>query len=191
MTKTLRAYAVTLAIPLGEHTMDVRRNMICILFATIALTATAGVAAPEGGQVTLKTVKLPEWKKAIADHKGKVVVIDVWADYCIPCKREFHHLVELHQKHAKDGLDCISLTVDDKDDAEKALAFLKKQNAVFGNYLIDETTGDWSANLDVGGPPAVLVYDRSGKRVKTFTSEDPFTYADVEKFIEPLLKNKE
>jgi hypothetical protein len=36
----------------------------------------------------------------------------------------------------------------------------------------------------------VLVFDRSGKKVKAFTSEDPFTYADVEQFIEPLLKAK-
>ena len=78
-----------------------------------------------------------------------------------------------------------------KDDAEKALAFLKKQKAVFSNYLIDETTEAWSKKLDVGGPPAVLVYDRSGKKIKTFTSEDPFDYAYVEKMIVPLLKEKQ
>ena len=44
--------------------------------------------------------------------------------------------------------------------------------------------------LAISGPPAVLVYDRSGKKVKTFTSEDPFTYADVEKLVVPLLKQK-
>jgi hypothetical protein len=96
----------------------------------------------------------------------------------------------MHKKYAQDGLVCMSINVDDKDDAAKALAFLKKQNADFGNYLIDETPEVWSKRLDVPGPPSVLIYDRSGKKVKTFTTEDPFTYADVEKFIEPLLKQK-
>ena len=154
------------------------------------MAVSAGAPPTNDGEVALKTVKWPDLEKAIAAHKGKVVVIDVWADYCIPCKREFHNLVELHQKYAKDGLDCLSLTVDDKDDAEKALTFLKKQHAVFGNYLIDETPEVWSKKLDISGPPAVLVFDRSGKKVKIFTSEDPFIYADVEKLITPLLKDK-
>jgi thiol-disulfide isomerase/thioredoxin len=166
------------------------RCLLCALIAGSALGVTAAAPPSDGDLVALKTVKWPDLEKAIAAHKGKVVVIDVWADFCIPCKREFHHLVELHQKYAKDGLDCLSLTVDDKDDAAKALTFLKKQKAVFGNYLIDETAEVWSKKLDVSGPPAVLVFDRAGKKVKMFTSEEPFTYADVEKVIEPLLKDK-
>jgi thiol-disulfide isomerase/thioredoxin len=138
--------------------------------------------------VKLSSVKWPELEKAISAQKGKVVVIDVWADFCIPCKREFPHLVELHQKYVKDGLTCISLTVDDKDDVDKALAFLKKQKAVFANYLIDEPAELWSKKLDVPCPPAAIIFDRAGKRVKTFTTEEPFNYADVEKVVAPLLK---
>lgn len=158
------------------------------MFVIVALGAQA--ADPPAGNVTLKVIKWPELEKTIASHKGQVVVMDVWADFCIPCKREFPHLVELHHRYAKDGLVCISLTVDDKDDKDKSLAFLKKQKATFGNYLIDEEAELWQKKLDVSAPPGILVYDRSGKKVKTFTSEDPFTYADVEKLIVPLLKVK-
>jgi thiol-disulfide isomerase/thioredoxin len=161
-----------------------------LLLCGLLVAATVAASPAAGDDIALKAVKWPDLEKAIAAHKGDVVVIDVWADFCIPCKREFHHLVELHAKYAKDGLDCLSLTVDDKDDAAQALTFLKKQKAVFPNYLIDETAEVWSKKLDISGPPAVLIYDRSGKRVKTYTSEDPFTYADVEKFITPLLKAK-
>jgi thiol-disulfide isomerase/thioredoxin len=158
--------------------------------ALLAVALAALAESPKSDrEIVLTTVKWPALEKAIAAHRGKVVVMDMWANWCIPCKREFHHLVELHDKHAKDGLDCLSLTVDDKDDADKALTFLKKQKAVFGNYLIDETADVWSKKLDVSGPPAVLVFDRSGKKIKTFTSEDPFDYADVEKVILPLLKD--
>jgi thiol:disulfide interchange protein len=171
-------------------------KMLRLLPAGLIALLAAALAAPaesptSDGEIVLKTVKWPDLEKAIAAHKGKVVVMDMWANWCVPCKREFHHLVELHDKHAKDGVDCLSLTVDDKDDADKALAFLKKQKAVFGNYLIDETAEVWSKKLGVSGPPAVLVFDRSGKKIKTFTSEDPFDYADVEKVISPLLKDKQ
>jgi hypothetical protein len=94
----------------------------------------------------------------------------------------------MHHKYAKDGLVCMSVSVDDKDDKAKALAFLTKQKATFANYLIDEEAEVWQKRLDVPAPPGVSVFDRSGKRVKTFTSEDPFTYEDVEKLVAPLLK---
>lgn len=44
-------------------------------------TASAPPAAAESRDVTLAVVKWPELEKAIASHKGKVVVLDVWADY--------------------------------------------------------------------------------------------------------------
>jgi thiol-disulfide isomerase/thioredoxin len=162
-----------------------------IVIALLAVTLAAPAKPPKAvGGVALKTVKWPDLEKVIAAHKGKVVVIDVWADFCIPCKRDFHHLVDLHQRFADDGLDCLSLTVDDKDDAATALNFLKKQKATFGNYLVDEPAEVWTKKLAIGGPPAVLVFDRAGTKVKIFTSEDPFTYEDVEKLVKPLLKQK-
>jgi hypothetical protein len=96
----------------------------------------------------------------------------------------------MHREHAGEELICMSVCVSDVDDKAAALAFLKKQQAVIENYLLDEKTEVWMKLLEISGPPAVLVFDRSGKKVKTFTSEETFTYADVEKFIEPLLKDK-
>jgi hypothetical protein len=96
----------------------------------------------------------------------------------------------MHHKYANDGLVCLSVSVDDIDDKAKTLAFLQKQKAVFTNYLIDEPGEVWEKNLDAGAPPTVLIYGRDGKRVKKFTTEDPFTYEDVEKVVAPLVKSK-
>jgi hypothetical protein len=99
----------------------------------------------------------------------------------------------MHQQFAKDGLVALSLTVDDPEDAEakeRALKFLKKQNATFGNYLMDEPAETWQTKLDVSAPPAVLVYGRDGKLVKRFKSDEEFTYKDVRKVVEPLLQEQ-
>jgi hypothetical protein len=108
----------------------------------------------------------------------------------VQCKTEFPHLVEMHHKYAQDGLVCRSVAVDDKDAVEKDLKFLRDQKAEFASYLIDEEAEVWQKKLDVSAPPAVVVFGRDGKRVKTFTSEEPFTYAEVEKLVVPLLKDK-
>lgn len=95
----------------------------------------------------------------------------------------------MHNKYAKDGLVCISVSVDEAENGPKALAFLNKQQATFTNFLVDEPTEVWQKRLDVGYPPSVIVYDRDGKRVKRFTAEDSFTYEDVEKVVVPLLES--
>lgn len=166
-------------------------NMILRLVSAIAI-AVAGFSfadAPKSsdGDVKLQIVKWPDFEKAIAAHKDKVVVIDLWADYCIPCKKEFPHFVELHQKYAKDGLVCISLTVDDVDDKDRSLKFLRSQKATMINLLIDEPAETWQKKLDATVPPNVFVIGKDGKRIKRFTSAEPFSYADVEKVVKPLL----
>jgi len=94
----------------------------------------------------------------------------------------------MHNKYAKDGLVCISVSVDEAENGPKALAFLDKQQATFTNLLLDEPTEVWQKRLEVGYPPSVIVYDRDGKRVKKFTADESFTYEDVAKVVEPLLK---
>lgn len=95
----------------------------------------------------------------------------------------------MHHKYAKDGLVCMSVSVDEKDQQADALKFLKDQKAEFANYWIDEEAEVWSKKLNVPAPPAVIVFGRDGKRAKTFTTEEPFTYEDVEKVVGPLLKD--
>jgi len=58
--------------------------------------------------VQLKIVKYGELTEAVRVQKGKVLVVDVWADFCIPCKEEFPNLVRLHKKYAEKGLSCFS-----------------------------------------------------------------------------------
>ena len=94
----------------------------------------------------------------------------------------------MHNKYAKDGLVCMSVSVDEKDQRDDALKFLKGQKAEFPNYWIDEEAEVWSKKLDVPAPPAVIVFGRDGQRAKTFTTEEAFTYEDVEKVVGPLLK---
>jgi hypothetical protein len=57
-----------------------RRLSLCVAAALTGL-APAPADAPPDGAVTLEVVKLPELRKAIESHKGKVVVLDVWAEY--------------------------------------------------------------------------------------------------------------
>ena len=96
----------------------------------------------------------------------------------------------MQRKYAADGLVCMSANVDDADDRDKALKFLKAKDARIFNFLINEPAEVWQTILDVSGPPSVIVYGRDGKVAKRFTNPEPFDYGDVEKFVVPLLKGQ-
>src|SRR5690242_10528052 len=114
----------------------------CLLLAGLAASLSpAGRAAEKPPE--LKTIKYDDLAAAVRALRGKVVVVDIWASWCIPCKKEFPHLVELHKKYAKEGLACVSVSVDDEDGVKAALAFLQKQNATFANYRILEDPEVW------------------------------------------------
>jgi len=137
-------------------------------------------------EVSLTKVKWTELEKAIAAHKGKVIIVDVWANYCIPCKEKFPHMLELQKKYADKGLVLIAVNLDDDDDAAKALAFLKKVDAKIENYRLDEKADVVEDKLGGTALPIVNVFGRDGKRAKAYT-EHPIEIEDVEKLAVSLL----
>src|SRR5262245_55735329 len=98
------------------------RDALAMLLALVSVLG--GHTDERSAEVKLQVVKFAEVESAIARQQGKIVVIDVWATWCIPCKQEFHHLVELHKKHEKDGVVCMSVAWDKIADRESALKFL-------------------------------------------------------------------
>ncbi len=119
------------------------------------------------------------------------MVVDIWADFCKPCKEAFPHLLDMQRRYEKDGLVCLSVSVDEPKKRDAALKFLQEQHATIDNYWIDEKEEFWQNKFDTGGPPAVFVFDRQGKRAVKFDNENPdkpFKPADVEKVVQQLLK---
>lgn len=97
----------------------------------------------------------------------------------------------MHTKYARDGVVCVSLSVDELPEREATLKFLKSKKATFANYLLNEEVGVWQEKLKITGPPAVFVFDRDGKVAARFDTNDSakeFTYADVEQVVKKLLK---
>jgi thiol-disulfide isomerase/thioredoxin len=165
------------------------RPLMYFVALTFSLTL-LGVPARAEDKVDLQLVKLNALQSAIAKHKGKIVVVDFWATFCIPCKAEFPNLVKIHNEQGKDVV-CISVTVDDADDKAAALKFLTDKKATFENFLLDEPAELYQKKLEFTSVPTVLVYDKDGKLAKKFNGDKPdnvFTYKDVRKLVDELLK---
>lgn len=142
--------------------------------------------------ITLQPVSFDEFQRRLAALRGHVVVVDIWATWCVPCIERFPRMVEMHRRYRDQGVRFVSLSVDNREDQaaiEEARRFLQRQNASFDNYLLDENILKAFEKLDILGIPAVFLYDRAGRRRYRLTGDDPsrqFTEKDIEEAVQAL-----
>ena len=103
----------------------------------------------------------------------------------------------MHEKYAKDGLACLSVSLDDpkeKGKLENTKEFLQARKAFFTNVVLDEDQDFWTAKLRISGPPCIYVFNREGKWMRFYNppgSPDPKEgehYREVEKLVTEWLK---
>lgn len=157
----------------------------------------AAARAGDGDEVRLTPLKYDAFKARLAQagsHDYRYTIVDAWSTTCGPCKENFPHLVEMHGKYGGQGLQVVSLSLDDPSDPKAVAAarkFLAEKKATFLNVLLDEEFGVGFEKLDINAIPAVFVYGPDGRLVKRYTMDDPndqFTYEQVEKDVAALLK---
>lgn len=96
--------------------------------------------------------KLPEMK-------GKVVLVDFWASWCIPCRQSFKTLNDLHKRFSPEGLVIIAINVD--ADAKQMARFLARNSAAFS--VVRDASQKLVSTLDVKAMPTSYLVDRDGK----------------------------
>ena len=107
-------------------------------------------------------------KFRLSDFKDKVVVIDLWATWCGPCRLEVPHLVDLQNEYGAKGVEVIGLTTEDPDeDAEKVRDFAKEFKI---NYKLGWSPREVSLALMNGNSsiPQTFVIAPGGRIVTKF-----------------------
>jgi thiol-disulfide isomerase/thioredoxin len=141
-------------------------------------------AAPAGGPVAiaplppalmateLKTIDGRSVR--LSDFAGKVVVVNLWATWCGPCRVEIPHLIEIANEY-KGRVELIGVTNEDPvADAEKVNAFVREYNI---NYTIAWAAQDFALGLMQGqvrnSIPQSFVITRDGRVMKRFVGFSP------------------
>ncbi len=126
-------------------------------------------------------------RSVVSEHKGKVLVLDFYATWCVPCRDSIPHLVSLQKKFAEQGLTVVGLNVGGPGDNEKVPAFAKE----FGiQYALAQPGEDLISFLlsDSDAIPQTFVFDRQGKLVERFIGYDAAVGERLERVIEKTVQ---
>jgi cytochrome c biogenesis protein CcmG, thiol:disulfide interchange protein DsbE len=141
----------------GVRRLFLRAVALCGL-AAVSVGAWAAIPAPASVD--------------LAEFRGKLVYVDFWASWCVPCRQSFPWMNGMHRQFGKEGLVILAVNLDQvRADAD---AFLKQYPAEFTVRF--DPQGQLAQQYKVRGMPTSVLIGRDGKLLWThegFRSKDP------------------
>ena len=137
----------------------------------------------------LKALDAEDFK--IADFKGKVVLINLWATWCAPCLEEMPYFIELQDKYRDEGLVIVGLNSDEESKAQ-VKAFVKQQKL---NYKIGwankAVVDEFMKISQLPGIPQSLLINRKGEMTGLFRGGGKTVIATMVETVEKMMAEKE
>jgi len=162
----------------------IKKAQLIIGFISLAaMTFAAHAQTPEQTVVSSQAML----EQALLEHKGKVVYIDFWASWCVPCRKSFPWMNAIQDKYKQQGFTVISINLD----ANKVLAekFLLEVPASFP--VIYDPRGKLAKHFDIQGMPSSMLIGRDGKIKLRHTGFFTNKIKQYEQEIEQFLTEKE
>ncbi len=116
-----------------------------------------GSDAPDFEAVTLDAAPRT---KSLDDYRGEVVLLNVWATWCLPCREEMPSLQRLHEAFGGDGLRIVAVSIDRAADAEKIRDFAREYGLTF--EILHDPSGEIQRAYQTTGVPETFVIGREG-----------------------------
>jgi thiol-disulfide isomerase/thioredoxin len=123
--------------------------------------------------------------KTLADWQGRTVLLNLWATWCVPCRREMPTLDALQAKLGSANFEVVAVNTDTRE-PQKPLTFLKDENITHLAYYSDESAHVFEDLKAVGkafGMPTTLIVDRSGCEIGTMAGPAEWSSDDGVKLV--------
>jgi thiol-disulfide isomerase/thioredoxin len=169
------------------------RVRLCAVAALAALIIPLGAAAFNFAKTGPKPVPELSFLDAdgdevsLADFEGDVVVLNLWATWCAPCRREMPSLDRLQAELGEDGLSVIALSLD-RGEVAKVRDFLDELE-IANLALYHDPTGRAGHELGAPGLPATIVIDRAGQEVGRLLGPAEWDSADALALLGTILES--
>jgi thiol-disulfide isomerase/thioredoxin len=122
----------------------------------------------------------------LADLKGDVVVLNLWATWCAPCKKEMPTLAKLAAAYEGKPVKVVALSIDRAEDTEGAKAFIA-QNAPLAFYQDASMALPYAFEPEAAGFPTTILFDKSGMERARLSGEADWSTVEANAVVDRLL----
>ncbi len=173
-------------------TVQKKKNASVIRVDSLEVLA-ASVAERQASTVTGKEIELTlkdpfGTEQRLSSLKGRIVILNFWATYCIPCRKEMPDLAAIQNEFAALGVQVIGASTDELKDREKVLQFVKETKVNFPVWMGASSADMIRFGLGTALPGTVII-DREGRVAKVISGVIDKT--DIRKQIESMLATAE
>lgn len=144
---------------------------VCLAFLFTLTLFTFSTNSHAGDSI--KEITLSELKTVLDNNKGKIVILNLWATWCPPCRKEIPGFVSLYDKYQGKGVEILGIAFDENG-SEAVPPFIKKMGV---NYPVYLDGGDIAQAYDLHAYPTTVIYGKDGKVANKhigFVSEKEF-----------------
>jgi thiol-disulfide isomerase/thioredoxin len=125
-------------------------------------------------------------ERSLDDWKGKVVLLNLWATWCVPCRKEMPGLDRLQTELKSDKFEVIAVSIDRTGTAgaKKFLDQIKVQNIV----VLADPTVRMATTLRAAGLPATILIDAEGREIGRLLGEAEWDSPEAKALIKAVVK---
>jgi thiol-disulfide isomerase/thioredoxin len=129
-------------------------------------------------------------ERALGDWKGKTVLLNLWATWCVPCKKEMPALDELQKKLGGPDFEVVAVNIDTRN-PDKAKTWLTDTGIASLTYYADNSAKIFQDLKEKGrafGMPTTILVDKNGCEVATLAGPAEWASGDAITFIQAALQ---
>lgn len=173
--------AVTGAIQNKKGVSIIRVDTLTVRAPSLAEREAANVV---GKEIDLKLKDFSGVEQSLSSLKGRIVVLNFWATYCIPCRKEMPDLAVIQNEYAALGVQVIGASTDEADDRTKVLQFVKETKINFPIWMGATTAHMLQFGLG-SALPGTVVIDKNGHVARVISGV--INQTDLKKLIDTML----
>ena len=173
--------AVTGAIQSKKDRRIIKVDTLAVLAPSLAERAAANIV---GQEIELKLKDLSGIEQSLSSLKGRIVILNFWATYCIPCKAEMPDLAAIQNEYAALGVQVVGASTDEAEDRAKVLQFIKETKINFPVWMGASTADLMRFGLGSALPGTVVV-GKDGRIAKVMSGV--VNQTDLKKQLDAML----
>ncbi len=161
------------------------RNLI-IIIATLFLSSFTSSPVKKFPELSLKTIQGQSFQLEKVFSKNKLTIIDYWATWCAPCKKELDAIKPHYNEWKSKGVELLAITIDDSQSINKVMPMVQQKQ--WDYTIVSDANRQSLVKLGFATVPQTYIVNQNGEIVYSHPGYTPGDEKELVKKINELLK---